>query len=172
MEENYINLKYLLNNFWCVKELEPEKYYYIKNNLDSCKDFIKEKLGSKLIVNDKFIKLEKIPSSPKSYMGLNDFNRNIEYVILMIILLFLEDKPKQEQFILSNLIDYISQTARLLELNNIPNWDLLKDRKSLQNVIYYLKDKGIIKVEKKAVHLLKIKMQKVYMKLQEYLIIL
>lgn len=55
MEENYINLKYLLNNFWCVKELEPEKYYYIKNNLDSCKDFIKEKLGSKLIVNDKFI---------------------------------------------------------------------------------------------------------------------
>lgn len=79
-------------------------------------------------------------------MGLNDFNRNIEYVILMIILLFLEDKPKQEQFILSNLIDYISQTARLLELNNIPNWDLLKDRKSLQNVIYYLKDKGIIKV--------------------------
>ena len=60
MEENYINLKYLLNNFWCVKELEPEKYYYIKNNLDSCKDFIKEKLGSKLIVNDKFIKLEKI----------------------------------------------------------------------------------------------------------------
>lgn len=146
MEENYINLKYLLNNFWCVKELEPEKYYYIKNNLDSCKDFIKEKLGSKLIVNDKFIKLEKIPSSPKSYMGLNDFNRNIEYVILMIILLFLEDKPKQEQFILSNLIDYISQTARLLELNNIPNWDLLKDRKSLQNVIYYLKDKGIIKV--------------------------
>ncbi len=146
MEENYINLKYLLNNFWCVKELEPEKYYYIKNNLDSCKDFIKEKLGSKLIVNDKFIKLEKTPSSPKSYMGLNDFNRNIEYVILMIILLFLEDKPKQEQFILSNLIDYISQTARLLELNNIPNWDLLKDRKSLQNVIYYLKDKGIIKV--------------------------
>lgn len=146
MEENYKNLKYFLNNFWCVKELEPEKYYYIKNNLDTCKDFIKEKLGSKLIVNDKFIKLEKIPSSPKSYMGLNDFNRNIEYVILMIILLFLEDKPKQEQFILSNLIDYISQTARLLELNNIPNWDLLKDRKSLQNVIYYLKDKGIIKV--------------------------
>lgn len=50
-------LEYLLNNYWCVKEVNPEMYFKIKNNLDYYKDFIQNKLGSRSIVNDRFIKL-------------------------------------------------------------------------------------------------------------------
>ena len=143
-------LEYLLNNYWCVKEQNPKEYFKIKNNLDYYKDFIQTKLGSRLIVNDRFIKLEKIPAVPKSYMGLANFNDRLEYIILFIILLFLEDKPKFEQFILSNLIDFIQTTATTLELDNVPNWNILHHRKCLVNVISHLKELNIIKVVEEA----------------------
>ena len=129
MDTHTKELEYLLNNYWCVKEENPKEYFQIKNNLDYYKDFIQTKLGSRLIVNDRFIKLEKIPAIPKSYMGLPNFTDTLEYSILMIILLFLEDKPKLEQFILSNLIDFITNTATTLELNTVPNWNILHHRK-------------------------------------------
>ena len=72
-------------------------------------------------------------------MGLPNFTDTLEYSILMIILLFLEDKPKLEQFILSNLIDFITNTATTLELNTVPNWNILHHRKCLVNVINHLK---------------------------------
>lgn len=139
-------LEYLLNNYWCVKEQNHKEYFKIKNNLDYYKDFIQSKLGSRLIVNDRFIKLEKIPSVPKSYMGISNFSDPLEYVILCIILLFLEDKPKLEQFILSNLIEFITNTATTLEIDNVPNWNIFHHRKCLLNVINHLKELNIIKV--------------------------
>lgn len=146
METHTKELEYLLNNYWCVRENTPEIYFNIKNNLSYYKDFIQNKLGSRLIVNDKFIKLEKIPATPKTYMGISGFTDTLEYIILLIILLFLEDKPKLEQFILSSLIDYITNIATTLELNTIPNWNLLHHRKCLVNVINHLKELEIIKV--------------------------
>lgn len=139
-------IDYLLNNYWCVKEINQKEYFKIKNNLDYYKDFFQNKLGSKLIVNDRFIKLEKIPAIAKNYMGLNNFTTPLEYTILFIILLYLEDKPKLEQFILSNLIDFITTTATSLELDNIPNWNIFHHRKCLVNVINHLKELYIIKV--------------------------
>lgn len=146
MDTHSRELEYLLNNYWCVKEENPYLYFKIKNNLDYYKDFIQTKLGSKLIVNDRFIKLEKIPAVPKAYMGIPSFTSILEYKILFIILLFLEDKPKLEQFILSNLIDFITNTATTLELDTVPNWNILHHRKCLVNVINHLKELNIIKV--------------------------
>lgn len=83
-------------------------------------------------------------------MGISGFTDTLEYTILFIILLFLEDKPKLEQFILSNLIDFISNTATTLELNTVPNWNILHHRKCLVNVINHLKELNIIKVVEEA----------------------
>ena len=146
MDNKTKELEYLLNNFWCVKEQNPDIYYSLKNNLDYYKDFIQNKLGSRLIVNDRFIKLEKIPSLPKSYMGIMEFTDPIEYNILFIILLFLEDKPKLEQFILSNLIEFIRTKAISLKLDNLPDWNKYHHRKCLVKVIDHLKEMGIIRV--------------------------
>ena len=146
MDNKTKELEYLLNNFWCIKEQDSVTYYNLKNNLDYYKDFIQNKLGSRLIVNERFIKLEKIPSLPKSYMGIMDFTDPIEYNILFIILLFLEDKPKLEQFILSNLIEFIRTNAISLKLDNLPDWNKYHHRKCLVKVIDHLKEMGIIRV--------------------------
>ncbi len=139
-------LRFLLNNYWCLKESNPKEYFNIKNNLDYYKDFLRDKLGSKLTINDRFIKLEKIPAVPKEYMGIPSFTDKMEYILLFIILLFLEDKPKSYQFVLSNLIDYISNMAITLGIDNVPNWNLLRHRSCLINVMKHIGDIGIIKI--------------------------
>ena len=56
------DFKFLLNKFIVVKDYDREKYYKIKKNQVSIRDFVSKNLGSNLIIKENFIKLEKIPS--------------------------------------------------------------------------------------------------------------
>lgn len=138
-------IRALLNNFWILKENQPELYYSIKKKQDIIKNFVMKNLGSKLIFHDRFIKLEKLPQSLDGSNGLSSFILPLDYVILCLVLLFLEDKMRGEFFTLSNLIDYVKNTAITMELDNVPNWDLARDRRSLLRVIDFLEDKVVIK---------------------------
>ena len=140
------DLKYLLNNFIVVKDYDREKYYKIKKNQVSIRDFVSKNLGSNLIIKENFIKLEKIPSFAKANLGIREFENVLDYVLLCLILLYLEDKVKNDVFVLTNLIDYLRNTAITLNFNNVPDWNLMEDRKSLTRVINFLRDNNIIEV--------------------------
>lgn len=140
-------IKSLLYNFWIVKDNNPELYYKIKYNQNAIKDFIVKNLGSKLIIHDRFIKLEKIPTILNKNNGINNFIEKLDYIILTIILMYLEDKTRGDKFVLSNLIEYIKNTALTMELDNIPDWNKINDRKSLVRAITYLNEIGVIKVK-------------------------
>ncbi|MEG1647664.1 MAG: TIGR02678 family protein [Bacilli bacterium] len=140
-------LELLLNNFWITKEQNMEAYYQIKNKLNTFKTFVQDKLGSKIIVNSKFIKLEKFPVYPMTYMGISDFDNKLEYVLLILTLLFLEDKMDKETFTLSNLIDFIKNNAINLELNLVPNWDNFHHRKNLVTTLKFLVKLNIIRIK-------------------------
>ena len=140
-------MKALLYNFWITKDKDKELYYQIKNNQNKIKEFISKNLGSNLIIHDRFIKLEKIPTIVKSNAKLNNFNSVLEYVILTIMLLFLEDKTRGDYFVLSDLIEYVKNTSITLELNHIPDWNKVQDRRCLSNVISLLEELQIIKVK-------------------------
>lgn len=140
-------MKALLYNFWITKENNKDLYYQIKNSSNQIKDFISKNLGSNLIIHDKFIKLEKIPTIVKSNQQLTNLNNVLDYVILTIMLLFLEDKTKGDVFILSDLIEYVKTTAITLNLNHIPDWNKTQDRRSLFNVLELLKDLEVIKIK-------------------------
>lgn len=48
----------LLENYWFVKDINQESYNLVKQDLtDEIQDFIKNKLGYKLIVNPYIIKM-------------------------------------------------------------------------------------------------------------------
>ena len=130
----------LLENFIILKSKDRDKYYEIKDNIDENMSFIKDKLGYDLIIKEDFIKLEKIPSEPKSFMGIPGFTEIEEYIFFMILLMFLEDKNKEEQFVLSNLTEYIS----INYTNQNVEWTNFKTRKSLINVIKAAINIGII----------------------------
>ena len=140
-------MKALLYNFWITKDKNKDLYYQIKSNQNKVKDFISKNLGSNLIIHDRFIKLEKVPTVIKANSGLNSFTSVLEYVILSILLLFLEDKTRGDYFVLSDLIEYVKNTSITLELNHIPDWNKMQDRKSLSNVIELLEELQIIKIK-------------------------
>ena len=140
-------MKTLLYNFWITKDNNKDLYYQIKKNQNKIKDFISKNLGSNLIVHDRFIKLEKIPTIIKTNAKLDNFTSVLEYVILTIMLLFLEDKTRGDYFILSDLIEYVKNTSITLELNHIPDWNKVQDRRCLSNVISLLEKLQIIKIK-------------------------
>ena len=134
----------LLNNFWITKDEKREEYYFLKQNQHKIKDFVNKNLGNKLIIHDRFIKLEKIPAKPNINMGIASFQSPLDYVLLFLLLLFLEDKTKGDRFILSSLIENIKSIAVTLQLNNIPDWNLSSNRKSLIRVLNFLEENYII----------------------------
>lgn len=137
----------LLNNFWITKDQDPENYYLLKRKQKDLQDFIYKNLGSKLIIHDRFIKLEKISTIPSKDQGIETFTSTMDYVFLFIFLLYLEDKTRGEKFILSNLIEYVKNTAITLELSNTPDWTYSSHRKSLIRVIKYLVDQNLITIK-------------------------
>lgn len=134
----------LLNNYWITKDESPEDYYLLKRKQTPLRKFISKNLGSNLLVHDRFIKLEKISSIPSKDQGIEEFLNTMDYVLLFIMLIYLEDKPRGEKFILSSLIEYVKNTAITLELSNIPDWNYASHRRSLVRVINYLLEKHII----------------------------
>ena len=131
----------LLENYIILKDNDKELYYDIKDNINDYMNMIKEYLSYKLIIKDNFIKLEKVPANPQVFMGIKEFDSIKVYVFFMVLLIFLEDKNNVEQFILSNLTEYIKQNYSEEKID----WTKQKNRRCLINVIKFAIDIGIIK---------------------------
>lgn len=95
-----------------------------------------------MIENALLVKMEKIPALPETCMGIDVFASKEEYAYLCILLMFLEDRDAQEQFILSQLTEYIAA--------NMPgegvDWTLYTNRRRLVKVLRYAAGQGIIRV--------------------------
>lgn len=138
----------LLENYWFVKDINSEQYNDIKKDLNNeTQAFIKNKLGYKLIVNPYVIKMEKIPGKPKEFMGIQSFNSKLEYIFLCLILIYLEDRTRGEQFILSGLIDYIHNLIIEINMQDIKvDFTIYSQRKAMVNVLKFIKEMGFIVV--------------------------
>ena len=136
-----MNFVDLLENYLILKERDKDLYYDAKDNIDKYKSFIYDNLAYDIIIKDDFIKLEKIPGIPEEWMGINEFTEIKEYIFFILLITFLEDKNKEEQFILSSITEYIE--------HNYPDekieWTIFKNRKSLIKVMKFAIDIGIIK---------------------------
>ena len=147
MDHITTELRALLNTFWIVKEEEPTLYYDIKRKQGYIREFVTKNLGSRLIIHDRFIKLEKIPATPLEGSGISSFKDVQDYVLLCIVLLFLEDKTRGDIFVLTTLIDYVKNTTVTMKLEHTPDWNLKRDRKSFTRVMDFLKEIFVIKVK-------------------------
>ena len=138
----------LLENYWFVKDMNQDNYNMIKQDLtDELQDFIKNKLGYRLISNPYLIKMEKIPGVPQEFMGIQEFETKLEYVFLCLILIYLEERTRGEQFILSGLIDYIQNLVVEIDMNDIKiDFTIYSQRKSMVKVLKYIKEMGFIKI--------------------------
>ncbi|MEG0591629.1 MAG: TIGR02678 family protein, partial [Lachnospiraceae bacterium] len=136
-------LELLLNKRWIVKAKERELYYQMKDEVGKVKKFLTEKLGYQVIVNPYLIKVEKMPAKSESWMGIMEFTEKIEYVFLCMILMFLEDKEAQEQFVLSELTEYIQSQYKEVQVD----WTLYHFRRNLIKVIKFCVNEGMFLVD-------------------------
>lgn len=133
----------LLENYWIIKDEDKELYYSIKDSLPEYKSFLNDKLGYHVIINTNLVKLEKLPGKAEPWMGIQDFDTTMEYAFLCMLLMFLEDMEKEEQFVLSSITEFIQ--------GNYPgevkiDWTLFKHRRSLIKTLRFASNIGFIKI--------------------------
>ena len=135
-------LEILLSKRWILKSREKELYYQVKDEIGELQEFLVEKLGYQIIVNPYLIKLEKIPAHPEKWMGISDFKEKQDYIFLCYILMFLEDKENEEQFVLSELTEYVQSQCREVSVD----WTVYQMRRSLIRVLKYCEQSGMLLV--------------------------
>lgn len=135
-------LETLLGRRWILKARERELYYQVKDEIGSVKKFLNEKLGYQVMVNPYLIKVEKIPAVPENWMGIAEFTEKIEYVFLCMILMFLEDKEAEEQFVLSELTEYVQSQYKEEQID----WNSYSSRRHLVKVMKFCTRCGILNI--------------------------
>ena len=93
----------LVENYWICREQDRELYNKVKRDIPTFQKFAREQLGWKLLNHERFLKLEKIPAHAEGFMGIQEFQEVRDYVILCIVLMYLEDKEEGEQFLCRSL---------------------------------------------------------------------
>lgn len=136
-------LEILLGRRWILKSRGRELYYQVKDQLGAVKRFLTEKLGYQVIVNPYLIKAEKMPAKLENWMGILEFHHKIEYVFFCIVLMFLEEKEAEEQFVLSELTEYIQGQYREEQVD----WTIYSFRRHLIKVLKYCVSCGILNVD-------------------------
>lgn len=135
-------LELLLSKRWILKREDRETYYFVRDELPKLKSFLTEKLGFQLVVNSSLIKLEKIPASAENWMGIREFGDKFDYVFFLSVLMFLEEKESGEQFVLSELTEYLQGMIQVEEID----WTIYRYRKTLVKVMKFVQSSGMIEL--------------------------
>lgn len=136
-------LETLLGRRWILKSRDKELYYQMKDEIGAVKKFLTEKMGYQVIVNPYLVKVEKMPAKPERWMGISDFSEPIEYAFFCLILMFLEDKEAEEQFVLSELTEYVQAQYGEEQID----WTVYRYRRHLIKVMKYCVAAGILNVD-------------------------
>lgn len=134
----------LLENYWIIKEQDKELYQTLKDASPRLKPFLESRLGYRLLINPCLIKLEKLPGKVEGWMGIEEFEDRLEYAFLCLLLVFLEDYGVQEQFVLSQVTEFIQSTFPGEEKID---WTLYRHRKYLVKVLNFAANLGLIRVD-------------------------
>lgn len=136
-------IRTLLENYWICKDNDRDMYYRVKRDIPLFQRFTREQLGWKLIHTEHLLKLEKIPAHAEGFMGILEFSDLRDYCILCVVLMYLEDKEEQEQFLLSELISFVeAQLKSYMEID----WTSFSQRKSLVRVLQYMEGLQMLRV--------------------------
>lgn len=130
----------LLSKRWILKREDRELYYKIKDRAKMLRELFKDKYGYTLTNHQQFVRLDKIPGKAEPWMGISEFQTPLEYEMLCYVLVFLEDKEDEEQFILSILTEFIQVQLGV----NEDFWMKFVHRKMFVNVLKFCLKENLI----------------------------
>ena len=131
----------LIDRFWVVKEQDRDLYHRLRIDISAAEHFARDYPGWRLMMNERLLKLEKLPSHAQPWMGIADFTETTDYILFCALLIFLEDLEDQEAFLLSELIDRMEiQLKPVMELD----WTRFTLRKSLIRVMQFAQKRYLL----------------------------
>lgn len=140
----------LFERFWILKETDEKLFFQIKDNEAELKRYFRETFRYRLVSTHELIKLEKIPVTPRTWMGdkVNSgttvFKSSKDYYFFFLILAFLEGKKDDEQISLQNICEYLQfQEEGELTWKDGAGY---QNRLSLVRVMKYIVKMNLIKV--------------------------
>ena len=74
-------LEILLEKRWILKSEDKELYYKIRDSIGEIRKFATEKLGCQVLENSLMVKMEKIPAIPESFMGIEEFTKELAEMV-------------------------------------------------------------------------------------------
>lgn len=102
-------LQLLFDNFWILRNESPQEYRFLRSIEKDLHRIISERFGLRIFFQTDFIKLEKIPDEPQSWMGILEFEEPIDYALFCCAMAFLEEKDVKEYFLLSHICEEIAE---------------------------------------------------------------
>lgn len=131
----------LFENFWIIREYQRDDYAQIKRNEKELRRIVERQFGFRLRVHAKFIRLEKIPFLPQSWMGIQAFTQQMDYVLFACAMAYTEDKGEGESFLLNELIEEIELNY---PVKDDLDWTNYNHRKSLVRVLNEMTKRHLI----------------------------
>lgn len=135
--------EHLLEEFWIIREEDPEIYQLVRERESALRTYFLEKLGYHLIVHRAFARLEKVPVEPESWMGIQSFKHIRDYGLFCCLLAYLESKNIDEQFLLSDLCEELQS---LYPGEEGLDWTQYEHRKSLVRVLQTAAELRVVKL--------------------------
>ncbi len=136
-------IEYILHSVWITREKNPEVFFAIIDRKEELRQFFYEKFKYDLVIQTELVKLDKIPITPKPWMGIEEFTKKEDYVLFALVMGYLE-KLLNEQFVLSDVTKYITSNY---PSNKTIEWTLgtgYQNRLSLIRVLKYIEAMGMI----------------------------
>lgn len=84
-----------------------------------------------------------MPAVPENWMGILDFKEPVEYVFFCLVLMFLEEKEAEEQFVLSELTEYVQSQYEGEQID----WTVYRYRRHMIKVMKYCTACGLLNID-------------------------
>lgn len=142
-EDVFYAIECLFEQFWILREEQPELYRLISRNRKDIRKILNERFGLNLIYHPRFYQVQKRPIKPMAWMGISDFSDKLDYILLMCAMAYTEDKSEKAAFLLSELVEEIQHNY---PRKNVVDWTNYRHRRSLVRVLKKMLELHLIEV--------------------------
>lgn len=131
-EELSRGLKLLFENFWIIREDQPENYNFLRRHQNELQKELRQRFGMSLIQRPQYIQLLKRPQRLASWMGDIGFTSQLDYALFCCAMAYVEDLESGTPFMLDELVHGLSLTVpEEMDMD----WTNYNHRKSLVRVM-------------------------------------
>ncbi|PWK04930.1 TIGR02678 family protein [Tumebacillus permanentifrigoris] len=141
-EERAILAQLLLNRPWIVKSEDPDLFLRIRDYYEELRTWFHNACGFTLLKTKELFKLEKVPGVAQPWMGIQQFQKPLDYALFTFCTRFLVNKSETEQFVLSEMVEEVSAQIHLAGVDF--SLEETPDRQSLKRVLKKLRELGVL----------------------------